>query len=306
MPRKQYPSTNPFRLPLFLLLALLFSASSTHAQSSPPHLPEKSSPLSRTPLQWVSAAAALELPMVRLENPYLRYHMLYQGNKGIELRDEIESRDGMVARLIALNGQPLTPEKDAAERARLQYLLDNPQDFYDHHKTDQDGKNLAVELIQQLPHAMFFTYAADQTPAGHFPGSQVVIDFTPDPAFKPKTTKGEALRGLAGRIWIETNTGHMVRMHATIIKDTNIGWGILARIYKGGVLDLEQTDTGHNHRWVFSRLDEHITVRALLVKTINVNVKLQSSGYQPIQSLRFQDAIHILLDTPLPTHCPCN
>jgi len=287
-----------------LLFALLFFLCSAAAQPVGAPAAEKPNPISRTPQQWISAAAALELPMVKLENPYLRYHMLYQGNKGLELRDEIESRDGMVARLIALNGRPLTPEKDAAERARLQYLLDNPSDFYRHHKDDQDGKNLAVELIRQLPQAMIYTYAADQTPADHYPGPQVVIDFKPDPAFKPRTTKGEALRGLAGRIWIETGSGHMVRMHGSIIKDTNIGWGILARIYSGGTLDLEQTDTGQ--RWIFSRLDEHITVRALLVKTINVNVKLQSSGYHPIEPLRFQDAIHILLNTPLPTQCPCN
>jgi hypothetical protein len=288
---------------LLLAASLLCACSVLRAQPAAAAASDNAAAPARTPQQWIDAAAAHELPMIRLELPYMRYHMLYQGDKGLELRDEIESRDGMVARLIALDGQPLTPEKDAAERARLQHLLDNPSDFYNHHKHDQDGKNLAVELLLQFAQAMIFTFAPDQSPAANHSGPQVVIDFKPDPAFKPRTTRGAALKGLAGRIWIDKNSGHMVRMHASITGDTNIGWGILARIYKGGSLDLEQADGGT--RWMFSRLDEHITVRALLVKTININVKLQSRGYHSVENMRFQEAIHLLLNTPLPPQCPC-
>lgn len=300
MPSNCHLNVNPLSVRTLCAFALLAATCLSPALAAAPEAPNLPA---RTPLQWITTAAALEIPTIRLEHPYMRYHLLYQGDKGLELRDEIESRDGMVARLIALNGQPLTPAKDAAEHARLQRLLDNPSDFYDHHKHDQDGKNLAVELLHQFPQAMIFSFAPDQTPAANNSSPQIVIDFQPDPKFKPRTTKGEALRGLAGRIWIEKPTGHLVRMHASIISDTNIGWGILARIYKGGSLDLEQTDAGP--RWMFSHLDEHITVRALLVKTLNVNLKLQSAEYHPIEPMNFQDAIHILLNTPLPTQCPC-
>ena len=300
------PLASQFRVPAvyrsaFLLFAMLFLSASAHAQPGGTISPAA---LARTPQQWILAAAAPEIPMIRLEHPPMRYHMFYQGEKGVELRDEIESRDGMVARLIALNGQPLTPEKDAAERARLQHLLDTPSDFYNHHRHDQQGKDLAVELLQQFPQAMIFPSAADQTPASNDASSQVVIDFKPNPGWKSMTTKGEALQGLAGRVWIDTQSAHMVRMHAVFINDVNMGWGLLAKIYRGGSLDLEQTDAGP--RWMFSHLDEHINVRALLVKNLSVNLKLQSGEYHPIEPMSFQDAIHVLLNAPLPTHCPCN
>jgi hypothetical protein len=268
------------------------------------HAPAKPDPLSRTPQQWVAAAAVKELPMIQYDVPYLRFHMLYNGAKGLELRDEIESRDGMVARVISKNGQPLTPEVDSAERVRLQHLLDDPSDFYNHHKHDQADKNRAVMLVKLLPQAMLFSYAADQTPASNSSAPQLVIDYKPDPTFKPPNIEAEALQGLSGRIWIDMDSMHMVRMHADVTTDISFGWGLLARIYRGGTLDLDQTDAGP--RWMFQRLDEHLSVRALVVKSISVNVELQERGYSPIAAMGYQDAIRALLSTPVPTHCPCN
>jgi len=284
---------------LFSLAILAVCSLSAHAQ----HAPATPDALSRTPQQWVTAAAANELPIIQNDVPYLRFHMLYQGEKGVELRDEIESRDGMVARVIAKSGRLLTPEEDAAERDRLQHLVDNPSEFYNHHKHDQQDKNRAVTLVKLLPEAMLFSYASDQTPAPNNTAPQVVIDYKPNPAFKPPNFEAEALQGLTGRIWIDRSTSHMVRMHADVTTEISFGWGLLARIYRGGTFQLDQTDAGP--RWMFQKLDEHISVRALLVKTINVNVKLQEGGYSTVPAMSFQDAIHTLLNTPLPTHCPC-
>jgi hypothetical protein len=293
--------TQPHSIFLAVCAAIALSCCSALAQ----HAPGKPDPLTfSTPQQWVAAATANELPMIQYDVPYLRFHMLYEGDKGLELRDEIESREGMVARVIAKNGRALTPEEDAAERDRLQHLLDNPSDFYSHHKHDQADKNRAASLVKLLPQAMLFTYADDQTPAPNDSHPQVVIDYKPNPAFKPPNIEAEALQGLTGRIWIDRNSAHMVRMHADITNDVSFGWGLLARIYHGGSLQLDQTDAGP--RWMFQHLDEHLSVRALMVKTINVNVKLQEGNYSPITAMSYQDAIRTLLSTPAPTHCPCN
>jgi hypothetical protein len=295
----RHPSRALFRQPgsalLFAALLPLFCLSSA-AQHKP-------DPLSRTPQQWVDACAINELPMIQYDVPYLRFHMLYRGNKGLELRDEIESRDGMVARVISKEGQPLTPEQDAAERARLQELLDHPSEFYNHHKHDQADKNRAAMLVKLLPQAMLYTLAPDQTPASNSSAQQIVIDYKPNPAFKPPNLEADALQGLSGRIWIDMDSLHMVRMHADVTRDISFGWGLLGRLYQGGRLDLDQTDAGP--RWMFQRLNEQVNARVVVVK-INTDVQLQESGYSPVAPMPFQDAIHLLLSTPLPTHCPCN
>ena len=287
---------------LSALAALLLCATPLSAQ--PPSPPTSQLLLGRTAQQWAIAASAAERPIILDDAPYMRYHLLTRNDRGADLRDNLESRDGTVARLISRNGRPLTAAEDAAERARLQHLLDHPSDFYRHHRNDRQSRDRAASLMRQLPSAMLFAFAPDQTPTPGSPAPQVVIDYRPDPAYSPPDMASQALRGITGRIWIDSSNSHILRMHADISGDLNFGWGILAHIYRGGSVDLDQVDAGP--RWLFSRLDEHVTMRALLVKTVRLNI-LQSTGtYSAVPPMSFQDAIRALLSTPLPTHCPCD
>jgi hypothetical protein len=79
----------------------------------------------------------------------------------------------------------------------------------------------------------------------------------------------------------------------------NFGWGMLAHIYPGGKLVLNQTDAGGN-RWIFTDFSMQLTVRALMVKTLSVNSHVQASDFKTIPAMSYQDAIHLLLAAPLP------
>jgi hypothetical protein len=74
---------------------------------------------------------------------------------------------------------------------------------------------------------------------------------------------------------------------------------MLAHIYPGGKLELNQADTGGN-RWIFTDFSMQLNVRALMVKTLNIHSTANASGFQTLGPLTYQDAIHLLLSTPLP------
>jgi hypothetical protein len=137
------------------------------------------------------------------------------------------------------------------------------------------------------------------------PGSntpQVVIDYAPNPKFNPPTTESEALSGLRGRIWIDAKAKTILRMTGEIFQGVNFGWGLLAHIYPGGEVDLEQADA-LGGRWNMTAFHEHVTVKALMVKTISVNAEVHSLEFQQLPGpMSYQDAIHLLLNTPLPTN----
>jgi hypothetical protein len=40
----------------------------------------------------------------------------------------------------------------------------------------------------------------------------------------------------------------------------------------------------------------------LMVKTLNINTTVDTSNHQTMPVMRYQDAIKMLLDTPLPDH----
>lgn len=164
------------------------------------------------------------------------------------------------------------------------------------------GKKIADQLIRLMPDAMIYTYVPGQPQTGKHPGmTEIVIDYEPNPKFHPPTTTAEALTGLKGRAWIDAKTKQIVRMEGNIFRSVNFGWGMLAHIYPGGQLVLEQADVGGD-RWIFTHFTERITVRALMVKTLNIQSDIDAWAFQPVPAMSYQDAIRDLLNTPLPTH----
>jgi hypothetical protein len=220
--------------------------------------------------------------------------------KGDYVREIVESKDGSVARLILRDGKPLTEEQDKAERQRLNDMLKDPAGFAKHVKDNESGRKIADQLLRLMPDAMIYTYAPGQPQTGKHPGmTEIVLDYEPNPKFHPPTTTAEALTGLKGRAWIDAKTKQTIRLEGTIFRSVNFGWGMLAHIYPGGHLVLDQVDAG-NGRWIFTHFTERISVRALMVKTLNIQSDIDAWGYQPVPQMSYQEAIRMLLDTPLP------
>jgi hypothetical protein len=247
--------------------------------------------------------AANELTALNHPHSYLRYRMHVVDGKGDMVRDVIESEAGSVARLILRDGRPLTEEEDKAERQRLNDMIASPSDFERHVKSDSSARKLADSLIKLMPDAMIYTYTPGQPQTGKNGGAtEIVLDYKPNPAFKPPTITAEALTGLEGRIWIDPKSHQLVRIEGTIFHAVNLGWGMLAHIYPGGKLVLEQADAGNN-RWIYTRFTEDLRVRALMLKTVDIHEDVDAYSFQTLPGpIQYQDAIHMLLNTPLPDH----
>ncbi len=241
------------------------------------------SPLSVDPRVWAEAASANELKALNYRESYLRYRMHVVDEKGDKVRDVIESKDGSVARLILRDGKPLTDEQDEGERQRLNNMLESPSAYAKHVKNDASGRKIADSLIRLMPDAMLYTYVPGQPQTGKNPGmAEIVLDYEPNPKFSPPTTTAEALTGLKGRVWIDAKSKYVVRMEGTIFRGINFGWGMLAHIYPDGKLMVEQTDSGGG-RWIFTNFTEQLSVRALMVKTLNVKSNVEASEFKADQ-----------------------
>ena len=281
-------------------LLLLFCCSSLKSQSTVKALSPDA--LTSVPARsWAIDAAEKELSVLHHQNDFIRYRMHIVDAKGDQVRDVIETPEGTVARLILRDGKPLTPEQDKAERERLNDMIANPSAFAKHVKGDASGKKIADSLIRLMPDAMIYTYVPGQPQTGKNPGTtEIVVDYEPNPKFHPPSTTAEALTGLKGRAWIDSKSKQIVRMEGNIFQGVNFGWGVLAHIYPGGRLVVEQADVGGG-RWIFTHFTERISVRALMVKSLNISTDIDSSEHQPVPLMGYQDAIRLLLNTPLPS-----
>lgn len=254
-----------------------------------------------TPLSWIQAAADNELRIIEDDGNFaVRYRVHKVDAKGDTVRDTIEGRDGAVARLVQRNGRPLTPEEDAAERLRLQDMLGSPADFAKRHKRNSSARGYASDLVRLMPRAMIYTYAPGQPQLPGAAWPQVVIDFRPDPKFQPPSMMANLLTGLEGRLWIDAHTRTLLRGEARVSRPVNFGWGVIARIYPGGTVVFEQAPLPGGH-WIYSHVDTHLSVREVLVKTNSMNSAMTASDFQMLPAqMSWQQAIHTLLDMPLP------
>lgn len=256
-------------------------------------------PGSIAPHAWAVDAAYNELSVVDFNKGFLRYRLRTVNSKGDQTRDLIETRDGPVARLVLRDGRPLSPEQDSAERTRLQDMLDNPDAFHKHVHEDSNGKRTAADMIRLLPDAMTYTYAPNQPQRPGVSASEIVLDFQPNPAWIPPTFLAQALTGVRGRLWIDPHTHRMTHLDGSVFRGINLGWGVIAHVNPGGTFSLEQVDLGQG-RSLVSHYTENISLRALMVKSLRENDEVTASQFQPVESMTYVEAIHQLLQTPLP------
>lgn len=250
---------------------------------------------------WAEAAVKNEVGIIEQEGSFsVRYRERKVDARGDTTRVVIQSKQGAVARLIERNGKPISAAEDTAEKARLQEAIDHPEEFYKHHRRDGQQRRDASQIVQMMPKAMLYSYAPGQPQRPEAKSTEVVLDFQPNPEFHPPSMMAEVLTGVQGRVWIDPATQHMVRVEGHVIRPINFGFGMVAKLYPGGTMTLEQTPVGGG-RWVYSDLEEHLTVRALMVKTIPENVHIGSSEIELLPALlSYQEAIRMLLAMPLP------
>lgn len=251
---------------------------------------------------WAVDCANNEILVIQHPGSYLRYHLHTIDGKGDQVRDQIETPEGTVSRLIRRDGRPLTPEEDSAERDRLNSLASSPAAFVRHARRDQDSKKTGSDLIRMMPDAMLWSYASGQP---QLPGQRagdpplVVLDFKPNHKWPPPTLESELLTGIAGRVWIDPRTRRMVHLEATVSHPVNIGWGMLAHVYPGGTATLDQANAG-GQRWMIEHIVEQLTVQALMVRTVKQRLVSDTTDIQSMPAMGYQQAIKILLGTPLP------
>jgi hypothetical protein len=315
-PSADQPATRSYTVPpprpasarqpdrLWPLLGACFLVLATAGPAASPQPASDASPLALPARAWAVDCTDNEALVIRHPGSFLRYRLHVIDEKGDHLRDQIETPEGSVGRNLQSDGRPLTPAEDAAERQRLNVLLASPDAFARHIQREQENKQTGVQLLKLMPDAMLWSYAPGQP---QFPNQLsgdpvlVVLDFKPDPAWSPPTMEAEPLTGLAGRVWIDPNTRRMVRMEASLTRAVNIGWGFVAHLYPGGSVTLQQANVG-GQRWIVNHIDEQLNLRAFMVKSVHQRLLFDTADYQPVPPMPYQQAIKLLLGTPLPTH----
>lgn len=238
----------------------------------------------------VRQAVANELKKDRETHRYL-FRLTIQKPGLVQVKDNVETDDGVVARLVSVNGQPLTPQQQTAENARLERLLSDPQAWAKKRKEQEDDETRTTSMLQALPDAFLFQYeGTEPEPRGEL----VRLRFSPDPNYNPPSRETQVFQGMQGEMWIDRARLHLVRIDGTLFKGVNFGWGILGHLDKGGHFFVEQSPLDAE-RWDVTHMKLSFTGRALFFFKINIQEEESASDYRPVpQHLSLKDGIGLL------------
>lgn len=267
---------------LFTTLPALALAPVLHAQSQPSAVMDSTALVRRAVQNRLDAEKNHRL---------IRYVVKRSDERHDTTKEIIETVNGDVARLIKLDGKPLSAEAESAELDRLDTLAAHPEMQEHRHKGEQKDAERVDRLMVLLPNAFLYRYEGMASCAA---GQCYRLSFTPNPHFTPPNLESDLLRGVAGEVWIDSTQERLTRLDGHFIADVDFGFGILGKLNKGGTVLLEQTDIG-GHDWELTGLTLHVTGKALMVKTLSYQINEEASQFAPVApGLKYRDAIQLL------------
>ncbi len=206
----------------------------------------------------------------------------------------VETREGDVARLLEINGQPLSAEDEQKEQARLNALEANPS-LQQHRKQSEDSDAArAMKVLRVLPSAFLYEFAGTATAAGR---TVEKFSFKPNPHFDPPDLETGVLTAMAGEIWIDPAEERVVRLAGSLQQDKDFGWGILGQLDKGGSVEIEQADVG-GRQWRIVHLKLVMNGRVLFKAKKSDSVQDYTEFVALPADLSYKQAIQILRALP--------
>jgi hypothetical protein len=223
--------------------------------------------------------------------PPLRYLLRKQDGPRDNTKDIIETRDGDVARLVALNGQPLSAQANQDELDRLNLLANHPEVQQHRKLREQKDAERVNRLMHLLPDAFLYRFEGMAPCAG---GQCYHLSFSPNPRFTPPDVEAAIFRGMAGELWIDQAQERLTRLDSHLISNVDFGWGILGKLDEGGTIQIEQADVG-GRNWQVTLLKLNLRGKALMVKSLNIQMTEQASHFSPVPAgIDYRQAIQLL------------
>jgi hypothetical protein len=239
----------------------------------------------------VRRAVQLRLQEEKQHRPVLYVLRKTDGNHETT-KEIVETKDGDVARLVEINGRPLSAEQELAESNRLDALAEHPEMQERRRRSEQKDAERIDRVVGMLPEAEVYTLRG-MVPCG---GRQCYrLSFVPNPKFAPPDLEAEVLQGFAGEVWIDQAQNKLVRLDAHLVREVNIGFGILGRLDKGGTIVLQQEYVDEVREWQPAELKMNLMGRALMVKQVDIRIDEVASGFAPVaEGMGFREGIAML------------
>ena len=202
------------------------------------------------------------------------------GHRRSETHEILILGDWPYERLIARDDKPLSEKEVRREQQKLDRVAaerQHPSASERAHREKERAENR--KAVQELTDAFTFHLSGVEDVSGR---PAWVIEAEPKPGYHASGELSRIFKKVRGKVWIEQETYHWVKLDAEVLDTLTFGLGLL-RVAPGGTLHFEQTRV-NNEIWLPSYALIRADARLALVKKLRTEIDIRYSGYRKFQA----------------------
>jgi hypothetical protein len=204
----------------------------------------------------------------------------------------VETADGRIRFLLAIDGKPLSAEQEGAERGRLAGIVADPQSFIDKEKAQKGDEAQARKMLDLLPKAFVFDNVRLQDGAW-------VMDFHQNPDYSTHGIEERVLAAMSGHIAIDAKQERLIHIEAKLSQDVSIGFGLLATVKAGSHFSSDRAD--HDGHWRTVHVATDVRGKAVLFKAVSRDSEITRSEFRYLKpGITIAQAVTLVESTPGP------
>ncbi len=179
-------------------------------------------------------------------------------------REQVETSQGPVFRVLDRNGTPLDAAQQQREARRVAAYIHDPSAIARIRRDHQQDQARLISIIRMLPQAFLFQYLS--APSGDI----VRLTFRPNPAFVPSGYDARVVHALAGTMTVNRRYKRMIDMHGVISQTVNFGYGVLGDVDQGGSFEIHRCQVSPSH-WKTDLVNVQVKGKLLMFKSVSRN-----------------------------------
>lgn len=209
-----------------------------------------------------------------------------EGNQTLT-EEQVETKDGPLYRLLAINGTALDSGQRQKDDARVDRLLHDPSEMLKLKRAHDDDEQKLETLMRLMPDAFLYDYDGVE-------GSVIRLKFRPNPSYNPPTYEARVAHSLTGTILIDAEQKRLSKLSGRLNR-VEFGFGFLGHIDDGGTIEIGRVPVGPS-QWKTALINIQLSGRLVFFKTISKQEYETRSDFRAVSAdLSLLQASQLLL-----------
>ncbi len=188
-----------------------------------------------------------------------------------------------VHKMTRKNGKDLSPDEQKKEDERIDKEVAKAKDRRS--KADEKGEATDSHGREEITVSRFLVLGSFTNPRRVQMNGRdtIAVDYTGDPKAKANNRMEDAIRNLAGTIWVDEQDRSITRIEGRFVNPFKIGGGLVVNIKKDTSFAFEQRKI-NSEVWLPASVDAKGALRALLFYNFNGNIRVVESDYRKFKA----------------------